>query len=123
MAIREERQRQQPGREEETEAPAQVADLRDEQLDDDVSCCLAEIDEVLAEEESEHETAKREFDALSKRWGNRWDLYESSMTEDRLQAFNKNADELKDEFRLWQAQYAHLGLTVRWCCGEPVMEG
>lgn len=71
----------------------QPANQRNEQLDEDVACCLAEIDELLAKEESERDRAIREFRAL------------------------KNADDWSKAKRIWQAQYAHLGLRIySGCC-------
>lgn len=77
-------------------------DQRNEQLDEDVACCLADIDEVLAEAETETERdrALREFSEIRRSDGSEED-------EERKLA-------------VWQATYAHLGLRVgRSCCGEP----
>lgn len=75
---------------EQQEAAAQ--DLRDEQLDEDVACCLAEIDKLL-DEESERDRAVREFREL------------------------ENADDYHQAERVWRAQYAHLGLRIAsGCC-------
>jgi hypothetical protein len=79
-------------RDEAGEQEAAAQDLRDEQLDEDVACCLAEIDKVL-EEESERDRAVREFRELV------------------------NADDYHQAERVWQAQYAHLGLRIAsGCC-------
>lgn len=69
-------------------------DLRNRELDDDVACCLEEIDEVLDAEKREREQAEQEFYA-----------FDITVTEKQL--------------NLWQARYAHLGLSYGWCCGMP----
>lgn len=84
------KRRQSRNESDEQEAAAQ--DLRDGQLEEDVACCLAEIDKVL-EEESERDRAIREFRELV------------------------NADDYYRAERVWQAQYAHLGLRIaQGCC-------
>ena len=81
----------------EQQQPQHRADLLDPGLDEDVACCLAEIDEVLDREADEREQARREFDAFGKDTTNR-------------------------ELNLWQAKWAHLGLKYgRSCCGTPFM--
>ena len=76
---------------------AAPADQRNEELDADVACCLAEIDAVLEEAESERDRALREFSELKARDG---------------------AEDVEAELRVWQAKYAHLQLKVsRSCCG------
>jgi hypothetical protein len=82
----------------ETGAPSRsedetAADLRNGQLDEDVACCLAEIDEVLDAERAERDQAEKEFAKLLR----------DNASESRL--------------NLWQAKYAHLGLSYSWCCG------
>jgi hypothetical protein len=69
-----------------------AADLRNGQLDEDVACCLDEIDAVLGADQAERDQAEREF--------NQFDHRTSERTLNR-----------------WQAKYAHLGLTYGWCCG------
>ena len=70
-------------------------DLRDAALDEEVACCLDEIDEVLSQEAAEREQAEREFEAFGRHTPER-------------------------ELRRWQAKYAHLGLKYgRSCCGTP----
>jgi uridylate kinase len=76
-----------------------AADLRNGELDEDVACCLAEIDEVLDAERTERDQAAKEFDQLSN----------ESLSERAL----------KKKLNLWQAKYAHLGLSYGWCCGVP----
>lgn len=108
MAIREERQREVDRDQGGETAPVETeaADLRDPQLDEDVACCLAEIDEVLAEAKSEKDIAREEFDAITEQYVNT-DI--SPATRD-------------DKLRVWSAKYAHLGLAVgQSCCGEPYM--
>jgi hypothetical protein len=80
----------------EQEAPA---DLRNDELDADVACCLAEIDDALDEaSESEEDRARREFSDILAR--------------------NLGHEDLDQELRVWQAQYAHLGLYYGFsCCG------
>lgn len=83
----------QPRNADDEQQKAAAQDLRDEQLDEDVACCLAEIDEVLKEEESERDKAIREFRELA------------------------NANDYHKAERVWQAQYAHLGLRIaQGCC-------
>lgn len=104
MAIREERQRAAARRDEETPVEVEASDVRDPQLDEDVSCCLAEIDAVLEEAKSEKDLAREEFDAITEQYVST-DM--SPATRD-------------DKFRVWSAKYAHLGLAVgQNCCGEP----
>jgi hypothetical protein len=76
-----------------------AADLRNGQLDEDVACCLAEIDEVLDAERAERDQAEREFNQLSN------------------EPLSERA--LKKKLNLWQAKYAHLNLSYGWCCGVP----
>jgi hypothetical protein len=79
-----------------SEPEAQSEDLRNDELDEDVACCLADIDELLAETESERDRAVREFEDL------------------RAQRNLKG-------LRVWQAQYAHLGLSFGTsCCGSRI---
>lgn len=88
------RQSRDEGGEQQEAAAAQ--DLRDGQLDEDVACCLAEIDKILDEEESERDRAVREFREL--RGISDWDDFTRAE-------------------RVWQAQYAHLGLRIAsGCC-------
>ena len=84
----------------EQQSAAEEADVRNEALVGEVACCLAEIDEVLAEQESGQDKAKEEFEAI---------------------AAQPYSEEKEDLLRQWQAQYAHLGLGYQWCCGELVM--
>ena len=69
------------------EQEVRAEDLRNEELDEDVACCLAEIDDLLTEEESERDRAIREFDGLDEKG-----------------------------MRVWNAKYAHLGLRVGESC-------
>jgi hypothetical protein len=101
-----------------SEQQAATPGLRDEQLDADVECCLAEIDEVLTEAADEREKATAEFQELKHRWDSLGSVYRSKGAD----AYDKLEGELQDKFRQWQARYAHLGLSVRWCCGTPVMD-
>ena len=80
----------------EQEQVTESGDLRNEELDEDTACCLAEIDKVLAEtQESERDAAIREFRALND---------------------DGEVGRARRE-RLWRAQYAHLGLRiVDSCC-------
>lgn len=71
-------------------------DLRNAELDQDVACCLDDIDKVLDREQEERDQARREFDKFDHR-----------TTEKTL--------------KRWQAKYAHLGLRYAWCCGEPYL--
>jgi hypothetical protein len=87
---------------EHAEPDAQPDDVRDAQLAEDVECCLAEIDDVLAAEAAEDERAAAEFTALAERY--------------------ENGDEdAYSELRLWSAKYAHRGLKLGFCCGAPFM--
>ena len=96
-------QRQHHARGEVTESPQdEAASLKNEELDADVACCLAEIDCCLAEvdellkeeEETERERAIREFRELA------------------------GSNDVK-ALRVWQATYAHLNLHwSRNCCGN-----
>jgi hypothetical protein len=70
-------------------------DVRNDELDTDVACCLDAINEVLNAEQAERDQAKAEFERLQMR----------------------SAPET--ELNLWQAKYAHLGLRYGWCCGMP----
>lgn len=82
------------------EQAAPAADLVNEQLAEDVACCLAEIDELLAPEESERDAAIREARAL-----------------------DKNSADYNKQLRLWQARYAHLGLSiVTSCCVTMLLD-
>ncbi len=73
------------------EPEARPEDQRNAELDGEVACCLAEIDELLAETESERDRAVREFGQLD--------------------------DEDLRGVRVWNARYAHLGLSIgRACC-------
>jgi Pup-like protein len=110
MARKEQRQRQ-PREEDDAsdeEAATATPDLRDEQLDEDVACCLAEIDEVLASTQSERDTAKTEFQEIADRYN-------------ELEAGYKSTEAA---LIVWQAKYAHLGLGYDWyCCGGPYVTG
>ena len=83
--------------------PASSADLRNPGLSEEVACCLEEIDSALAEQEDEREKAEEEF----------------RVTQARFWAGKLSRPEAEDIFRVWEAKYAHLGLTVGWCCGSP----
>jgi hypothetical protein len=83
------RQRTRAQDKQEQEKPA---DLRNDELDEDVACCLAEIDEVLDAEKQERDQAEREFDEFDR-------------------------DTSEKALRTWQAKYAHLGLSYGYCCG------
>lgn len=101
----EQAQRQHSRKDEPDTAEQAPADLRDEQLSEEISCCLAEIDEVLTETQGEKDRAKEEFEKLRSAYRN------GSATEKATE----------DAMRLWQAQYAHLGLKFGWCCSGPYM--
>lgn len=76
-------------------ASAETAE-RKAAIDEEVACCLAEIDKMLDEAETERERALREFRELK---AEGWDWA----------ALN-----------VWKATYAHLGLKVgASCCGGP----
>jgi hypothetical protein len=96
---RQQHTRYQPRHDNSDERPDQPADQRNEQLDEDVACCLAEIDELLDTEAAEREQARREFHRFNRG------------TSDRV-------------LDIWQARYAHLGLKYgRSCCGTPFIYG
>lgn len=77
----------------ESSQQAPPADQRNEKLDKEVACCLAEIDQLLEEAESERDAAIREFRELP------------------------GADNYGQAERLWRAKYAHLGLRIAsGCC-------
>lgn len=95
---------------EEVEAPQY--DEQAQRASDDAACCLAEIDKVLdaeaAHEETERERYQRERDAAMA-------LYD----EIRARGYHSDFDgNFALELRLWQAQYAHMGLVD--CCGRPI---
>lgn len=79
-------------RHQDEDQPPEQADLRNDDLDQDVACCLAEIDKALDREQAERDQAKREFRAF--------DWYTTD-----------------GELNRWVAKYAHLGLKYgRSCC-------
>jgi hypothetical protein len=92
-----------PKQEQEDETVQEVTAKDQAELDEDVSCCLAEIDEVLAEVETERERAEREFTEIQAEW----------------EYLDK-----RGALAVWQARYAHLGLSVDYncCTGEPYIE-
>lgn len=75
---------------------AAARDLRNEELGEDVACCLDEIDEVLSREQDERDQARREFGKFDRRTS-------------------------ETVLKRWQAKYAHLGLSYGWCCGMPYL--
>ena len=92
------RSRPQPRRADDAQDEQVQDDLRDEELTEEVACCLAEIDKMLSETETERERAIREFAEFGRDTTNR-------------------------ELRVWQAKYAHLGLRFgRDCCGNPYVD-
>jgi hypothetical protein len=107
---------------EEDETGQETAGVDETELTEDVSCCLAEIDEVLAEQEDEQTKAEREFREIKARYDRFYSAYLLSGTELEEQEAEdelaKAEQEAEDELRIWQAQYAHLGLSYHWCCGE-----
>jgi hypothetical protein len=93
------------------------ADQRNAELDEDVECCLAEIDAALEAAETERDRAVREFRELRERWeqadADRWDGEDVADAAAAL-------DAVDEELRVWAAAYAHLQLQVRYsCCGTP----
>jgi hypothetical protein len=71
-------------------------DQRNERLDEDTACCLAEV-------ESEKDKATREFDEIKAKF-------------ERVEI---SYAQTSDELRVWQAEYAHLGLRFgEDCCGS-----
>lgn len=89
-------QRRQQRNEEPQEGEQSAPDLRNTELDDVVACCLAEIDKLLEAEQAERDQAKREFEA-----------------------FGYNTP--RGALNVWQAKYAHLGLSYGICCGTPYL--
>jgi hypothetical protein len=79
------------------------ADVRNSALTEEVACCLEEIDSALAEQDEEREKAEEEF----------------HVTQEKVGAGKLSRLEAEDILRVWEAKYAHLGLTVGWCCGSP----
>lgn len=66
-------------------------------LDEDVACCLADIDAVLGEVETEKDRAIREFKVLKE--------------------LEDAGEDYETGLRVWKAQYAHLNLEVYdHCC-------
>lgn len=107
---------------------AQGADLRDPALDEEVECCLAEIDSVLEQARSEKDKAHAEFDEITTRYREAMAAAvrrynEANGNEEEISAAFRDEqqaeDALMDGMRLLEAQYAHLGLQVGFCCGEP----
>lgn len=81
------------------EAAEAVTDQRDSQLDEDVSCCIADIDAMLDEvDETELLLAERKRQDQEQAEKDFWANYSR-----RGQA--------------WQQKYAHLGAYTRECCG------
>lgn len=73
---------------------------RDEKLADDVECCLAEIDELLEEAESERDKAIAEFREIRQKY-----------------ISGEGSGEYIDSLmNLWQAKYAHLQLSLGVSC-------
>lgn len=79
-------------------------------VSEDAECCLAEIDEVLAEQLSEESKAREEFEVIRQKFAD---------------AIASDADVtgLDDLLRAWQARNSHLGLRAGYCCGVPFIEG
>src|ERR1700680_2984420 len=99
--MRKERMQKPAGQQDNEVSTAKDADLRDDQLDEDVDCCLAGIDDLLEEQEKQQETACREFRLIKRRW---------DTADNQDPAWNELFRETEDELRIWQAKYAHLGL-------------
>jgi Pup-like protein len=78
-----------------------TAEAQQEKLDENVACCLADIDAVLEGQESEEDRAIREFSELHAQ-------VQGATTVEAALAARRALDE-------WHVRYAHLGLTV--CCG------
>ena len=115
-------------RSEDTREPeAEAADLRDEKLDEAVECCLAEIDAVLDEAKSEEDKARAEYDEIVARFrGRNRDAvgrYNTAESYEVAAAAWRDAEkaelDAEDELRVLQAKYAHLGIDIGICCGEP----
>jgi hypothetical protein len=86
-----------------TAAATEAKDLRDEELDADVACCLADIDAALedaaaAEEEITAERDRQKEAALADYWAE----------------YSRRGQE-----QAWVQKYAHLNAQVAWCCGTP----
>lgn len=104
--IRRQHQRQPSHQEQEqAQAPAPEAGGTSAALEEEVACCLAEIDQVLQEADAERKAAEEAFRVLYRKWTGTFISREA----------------MNDKFRIWSAQYAHLGLQVVWCCGSPVL--
>lgn len=71
-------------------------DQRNDELDADVACCLAEIDSALEQAESERDRALREFR--------------------ELRARDEGDEYVGEELCVWEARYAHLQLTIGYSC-------
>lgn len=93
------------------EAPETGTAERDETLAEDAACCIAQIEAVLDDEQAK---AEREFAGLAEKFGGLYDRDPEDWG-----TFDADKEACKDEIRVWQAQYAHLGLEVGWCCGVP----
>jgi hypothetical protein len=98
----------------EPEIDEQPTDQRDAELDEDVACCLSDIDEAL-DEQSEDDAAEayeRTVKAEAKRLYN--DL------QDRLYNDLIDQNDYWIERQEWQAKYGHMFESS--CCGSPVFD-
>lgn len=84
------------------EQEAATGQQRDARLDEEVSCCLADLDEALAE--SELTQAQRELEQAREEFAHLAGLF--------------NGDQRP--LIAWEARYVHLGLRFGIsCCGTP----
>jgi hypothetical protein len=94
MAARVHKQQQRRQKAPEPEKQNEAQRSRGE-LDEEVACCLAEIDEALAAAETDAQKAKREWEALD--WKD---------------------PEVRQAVSIWAEKWKHTG-CVGWCCGTP----
>jgi hypothetical protein len=86
-----------------TAATAEAKDLRDQELDADVECCLADIDAAL------EEAAAAEEEVTAER-----DRQKAAAEADFWAEYSHRGQE-----EAWKQKYAHLNAQVAWCCGTP----
>lgn len=92
----------------------QAKDVRNDQLDEDVQCCLADIDKALDEQEPEEDIAEkraREQRAAAKA--------EYVGIHDRYADGTLTSQAATRQLRIWEATYGHL-FPQRGCCNSPI---
>ena len=99
----------------EAEVDERPADQRDPELDEEVECCLSDIDKALDEQRADEDVAEAYERAIKAEAKCKYDELFAALADNRI-----TEQDFWYQRQEWQAKYIHLFAIS--CCGTPIFD-